>query len=100
LQKKKCVVASPKGLPASGHIYFVLAGAKQSSVTSAPDRLIVSMNLKRNFGNTEHSLHNVVHLEGVSALQVPLGEPTSANAAPTLKTFSIVLSIDSFISGE
>jgi len=75
-------------------------GAKQSSVTSAPDRLIVSTNLKHDFGNTEHSLHNVIYLEGVSALQVPLGEPTSGNAAPTLKTFSIVFSIDSFISGE
>jgi len=73
---------------------------KQSSITSAPDRLIVSTNLKCDFGNTEHSLHNVIHLEGVSALQVPLGELTSANAAPTLKTFSIVFSVDSFISGE
>jgi len=100
LQKKKCIIVSPKGLPASGRIYFVLAGAKQSSITSAPDRLIVSTNLKCDFSNTEHSLHNVVHLEGVSALQVPLGEPTSANAALALKTFSIVFSVDSFISEE
>jgi len=38
--------------------------------------------------------------QDMTALQVPLGEPTSANAAPTLKTFSIVFSVDSFISGE
>jgi len=60
-------------MPASGCIWFVLAGPKQSGVTTASDVLIVSTNLKRDFGNTEHSLCDVVHLGGVNAFQVLYG---------------------------
>jgi len=67
----KSVATGPKGAPASGRICFVPAGAKQSDVTSAPDSPVVSTNLKRDLGNTERSLRDVVHLEGVNALQVP-----------------------------
>jgi len=65
---------SPSGCaPASGRIWFVPAGAKQSGVTTASDALIVSTNLKRDFGNTERSLRDAVQLGGVNALQVPYG---------------------------
>jgi len=67
----KCVATGLKGAPASGRICFVPAGAKQSGVTSTSDTLIVSTNLKRDFGNTKRSLRDVVHLGGVNALQVP-----------------------------
>jgi len=33
----------------------------------------VSTNLKRDFGNTERGLRDVVYLEGVNSLQVPYG---------------------------
>ena len=61
---------------------------------------MVSTNLKRDFGNTERSFCDVVQLKGVKALQVHMGELTSANADPNLKTFSKVFSVDLFISGE
>jgi len=100
-QRSRHIQPTPSSdAPASGRIWFVPAGAKQSGITSASDTLIVSTNLKRDFGNTERSLRDVVHLESVNALQVPYGRLTSANAAPTLKTFSIAFSVDSFISGE
>ena len=67
----KSAATGPKGVLVSGRIYFAPAGAKQPGVTSAPDTLIVSTNLKRDFGNTERRLRDVVHLEGVNALQVP-----------------------------
>jgi len=51
--------------PASGRIRFVPAATRQSGVTTASDRLIVSTNLKRDFGNTERSLRDAVQLEGV-----------------------------------
>jgi len=64
----KCAATGPKGSPASGRIYSVPAGAKQSGVTCASDTLIVSTNLKRDFGNAERSFRDVVQLKGVKAL--------------------------------
>jgi hypothetical protein len=81
----KCAATGPKGVPASGRICFVPAGAKQSGVTSASDTLIVSTNLKRDFGNTERSLRDVVQLEGVNALQVPYGRTDLCECSPEFK---------------
>ena len=81
----KCVATGPKGAPASGRICFVLAGAKQSGVTTASDALIVSTNLKRDFGNTERGLRDVVHLEGVNALQVLYGRTDLCECSPEFK---------------
>jgi len=67
----KCAATGPKCPPVSGRICFVPAGAKHSGVTSASDTLLVSTNLKRDSGNTERSFRDIVHLEGVKALQVP-----------------------------
>jgi len=64
----KCIAISPKGVLASGHIWFVPVGARQSGITTAPDMVIVSTNLKCDFGNTECSFHNAVQLEGVNTL--------------------------------
>jgi len=64
----KCAATDPKAPPASGRIYFVPARAKQSGVTSTSDRRIVSTNPKRDFGNTERSLRDIVQLKGVSVL--------------------------------
>jgi len=85
LQKMKSAATGPKGAPASGRIYSVPAEAKQSNVTSAPDTLIVSTNLKRDFGNTERSLRNVVHLEDVNALQVPYRRTDLCECSPEFK---------------
>ena len=87
-------------LGASDRIYFAPVGARRSGVTFASDKLIVSTNLKRDFGNTERSLRDVVQLESVKACRFHMGELTSANAAPNLKAFSKAFSVDSFISGE
>jgi len=81
----KCVATGPKGAPASGRICFVLARAKQLAVTSAPDTLLVSTNLKRDFGNTERSLRDVIHLEGVNALQVPYRRTDLCECSPDFK---------------
>jgi len=67
---------------ASGRICFVLAGAKQSGITTASDALIVNTNLKRDFGNTERSLRDAVQLEGVNALQVPYGRTDLSECNP------------------
>ena len=51
-------------------------------------------------GNTESSLCNLIQLRCVTGgFDVEDYELTSENAAPTLKTFSKALSVDSFISG-
>jgi len=70
----KSVATGPKAAPGSDRIWFVLVGAKRSGITTASDTLIVSTNLKRDFSNTERSPRDVVHLEGVKALQVPSWE--------------------------
>jgi len=84
------------------NIYFVPAGAEQSGITSASDMLIVTMNLQRDFGNTEHNFRDAIQLYGVNILQVmyDMGELTSPNAAPNFMTFSKPSSVNSFISGE
>jgi len=69
----KCAATGPKGVLASGRICSVPAGAKQLGVTSASNALKVNTDLKRDFGNTERSLRDVIHLESVTALQVPYG---------------------------
>jgi len=81
----KCVAKGPKGVPASGRICVVPAGAKQSDVISASDTLVVSTNLKRGFRNTERSLRGVVHLEGVNALQVLYGRADLCECSPEFK---------------
>jgi len=78
----KCVAISPKGALASGCICFVPVGARQSGITTAPDMVIVSMNLKCDFGNTERSLRNAVQLEGVNALQVPYRRTDLSKCSP------------------
>jgi len=78
----KCVATGPKGVPASGRIWFVPAGAKQLGVTTASDTLIVSTNPKCAFGNTERSLRDVVHLAGVNALRVPYGRTDLCECSP------------------
>jgi len=83
----KCVATGPKGALGSGRICFVPAGAKQSDVTTAFDTLIVSTHLKCDFGNTERSLRNVVHLEGVNALQVPYRITDLCECSPHFKHF-------------
>jgi len=85
LQRMKCAATGSKGAPASGRICFVLAGAKQLGVTSASHTLIVSTDLKRDFGNTECSLRDVVHLEGVNALQVLYGRTDLCECSPDFK---------------
>ena len=89
LEESASLVAShrqaPAGALASDRIYFVPAGARQSDVTSAPDTLIVSTNLKSDLGNTERSLRDVVHLEDVNALQVPYGRTDLCECSPDFK---------------
>jgi len=81
----KSAATGPKGAPASGRICFVPAGAKQSGVTTTSDGLIVSTNLKCDFGNTERGLRDVVHLEGVNALQVLYGRTDLCEYSPDFK---------------
>jgi len=78
----KCVATGPKGVPAPGRTYSVPAGAKQLGVTSTSNTLIVSTNLKRDFGNTERSLRDAVQLEGVNALRVPYGRTDLSECSP------------------
>jgi len=42
----------------------------------------MSTNLKSDFRNTERSLRDVVHLEGVNALQVPYGGTDFCECSP------------------
>jgi len=50
--------------------------------TTASDALIVITNLKSDLGNTERSLRDVVHLEGVNALQVLYGRTDLCEYSP------------------
>ena len=74
-----------KAALASGRVCFAPAGAKQSGVTSASDTLIVNTNLKRDIGDTERSLRDVVHLEDVNALQVLYGRIDLCECGPDFK---------------
>jgi len=96
LQKMKCTAIGPKGALASGCICFVPAGAKQLGITTASDVLIVSTNLKRDFGNTEHSLCDAVQLGGVNALQVPYGRTDLPKCNPKFNYLLYVLLCWSF----
>jgi len=81
----KYAATGPTVAPASGRIYFVPAGAKQSGVTSAPDPRILSTNPKCDFGDTERSFRDVVELQGVNALQVPYGRTDLCECSPEFK---------------
>jgi len=81
----KCAASGPTGAPASGRIYFVPAGAKQSGVTSASDTLIVSTNPKCDFSDTERSFRDVVQLKCVKALKVPYGRTDLCECSPEFK---------------
>jgi len=74
-----------KAALASGRVCFAPAGAKQSGVTTASDALILSTNLKSDIGNTERSLRDVVHLEGVNALQVLYRRTDLCECSPEFK---------------
>jgi len=45
----------------------------------------MSTNLKSDFRDTERSLRDVVHLEGVNALQVPYGRTDLCECSPEFK---------------
>jgi len=81
----KCVATGPKDAPASDRICSVPVGAKRSDVTTDSDKIMVSTNPKRDFGNTERSLRDVVHLEGVNALQAPDGRTNLCEYSPDFK---------------
>jgi len=83
----------------AGHVCFVLVRAKRSSITSASYSPVAGTNLKRDAGNTEKSLCNRIHLQGVSVLLVFNKELTSESATPYLIVFSTALSVDLLISG-
>ena len=58
-------------------LVLFLQELKPGGVTSAPDMLAASTNLKRDRGNTEDSLRNWVQLSGVNILRVPCGGRTT-----------------------
>jgi hypothetical protein len=78
----KLAPTDPKEPTAFDRICFVPSRAEQSNVSSVPDTLTVSANLKRDTGKTEDSLCDRIQLEGVNVLLVPFGRTNLCEDSP------------------